>query len=110
MKVNNSNQIIKLLFGIALAGTILLIGIGMSGSPVARAQEAWTDTPIQSTSPGDTPFPIQGTPEPTLLAPVTSNFGTRIQRFLFPKRPFAFRWGGHRPDDHPWAAGPTAWL
>jgi hypothetical protein len=66
MKVNNSNQIIKLLFGIALAGTILLIGIGMSGSPVARAQEAWTDTPIQSTSPGDTPFPIQGTPEPTL--------------------------------------------
>ncbi len=72
MKVNYSIQKIKYLCGFVLVGTFLLIGFGMSASPIAHAQGAWTETPAQLTLPLETPSPVPGgssTAEPTSASP-----------------------------------------
>ncbi|MCX6035203.1 MAG: C39 family peptidase [Chloroflexi bacterium] len=45
MSVKSKDQYRKFLYGIALAGMVLIIWFGLSGSPAVRAQEAATPTP-----------------------------------------------------------------
>jgi hypothetical protein len=45
MNIKSKDQYRKFLYGIALAGMVLIIWFGLSGSPAARAQEAVTPTP-----------------------------------------------------------------
>ena len=55
MKTKSNNQIRKFLYTIMLVGMILSLCLGMSGSPAARAQEAWTETPTETTAPTEIP-------------------------------------------------------
>ncbi|MGA2503987.1 MAG: CARDB domain-containing protein, partial [Anaerolineales bacterium] len=63
MKDNSTRQFLKLLFGVVLAGIILVVCIGISSSSAVRAQDAWTETPTDTSSLTETP---SETPAPSL--------------------------------------------
>jgi hypothetical protein len=57
MKTKYHAQIRTALFGIILVGMMGFLYFGLNGPPSARAQEAWTETPTESTPPTDTSSP-----------------------------------------------------
>ena len=48
MNDNSTRKFLKLLLGLVLGGMILVVSIGMSTSVIVRAQDAWTETPTET--------------------------------------------------------------
>ncbi len=47
MTDNSTRKFLKILFGLAIGGMVLVFCIGMSSSTIVRAQDAWTETPTK---------------------------------------------------------------
>jgi streptogramin lyase len=82
MNAKSNNQIRKFLYGIALAGMVLSLCFGMSGSPVVRAQDAGTESPTETVGPSKssgTPMPWPPSfPQPYSITPNELKVGGKI--------------------------------